>query len=1320
MSKPMPLVSVVTVVRNRAAPLAQTIESVRAQTYGAIEHIVVDGGSTDDTLDVIRRYEEGLASWTSEPDEGIYDAINKGIRKAAGDYVLILHAADTYEPDFVERLVESASERPDEVVYSSYAHGARVVQSSVMTDGVFLHHLGINHSAFLVPKGVYDRVGLYDAGLRIVSDAIWMRRAREAGVRFHLIQGQGLYFAEGGLSSAQSEAHRRLVIGEWVNSYRLFFPFLPEDVAEALYLYRFEEKRAGEILGYVRTVLSDLHSPDFHPSAPLFLSALKEMLHHVWGLRRAKAESPAFQPRWDLCRALGLDPRRANIEAEGVDVAGLIALIEGVKRAAAGRKVLLHYLEVFSRPSETFIPDLVNRWNDDDDRAHLVLCDKRSLPADRPFDLVVTLDPARTPPQLYLALVEDLIDGVDFEGFVFHFAINGWRLLSRLGEARQQAPALYMCHGVDVFDLVKDTDYSRYLLGVAARSPASRFTAVSRYLRDALVEAGAPFHKVSLVHNVVHDRFFQNRMPGRDKAGARRGGAPVRVVSIGRLVRWKGQEHLLRAMALLKRRGVETHVTFVFGQEDRDLEHLRAVAAREGVSGSVTFRPFVNFDEEPGFLNDFDLLVSASTYTQGESARSETFGMSILEGIAAGLPVVVTDAGGQPEVAGDENDHVRVARHADPESLAQAIQALIDGGGLNGDNLAVARARLEHFSAERQIALLEETLADARTSPVRPLLLSTALDKGAGGAARGVHLALLSAGVPSTMRFRHLVEGWKAIPGASPVRGAVSRMGDNIHPRDAFLRQDHTIFSVDTDGVPQAELEQMVADVDVINLHWYARFLSNENIAWLTNCGKPVVFTIRDMHPLTGGCHFFHGCDNWRQACLPCPQFLPADVPLPHAQFAYKRDNWNLDNVSVVVLSDHTRAIVEQSPLFAGCRVEKIPNPIDTTIFRPIDQDEARGMLGLPVDKRIVAYVPSFDSAIKGAAEFERMLKRLAREVAAEDVVVICAGRRQIAIDAPFEILQLGHIADKTRLAAFFSAADVTVIPSLEETFSNTALESIACGTPIAGFRTGAIGEFAQGGRGRSAPVGDVTALALAVRDVLADAKACPRAENHAYAVHNHAPERIGAAYARFFQEVGARPATVKPITAEALPNAMSVYLASRLQTAYAELAAKPKVHQAFAPAAMVSWTGVSGGDQAVVLDLIPITKRIGSVIDAGGGLRLEVQKEEGHRLYGPNLRLMPGRYRLDLEIGVAWKRRLNHALRTSRVVAEIVWNVDDVIEVETFDLTPTGPGRFQWRPIFEIGPELAAQAREGLEVRFWTDGRQPWLVSKTLLRQLN
>src|SRR5690606_11259132 len=122
---------------------------------------------------------------------------------------------------------------------------------------------------------------------------------------------------------------------------------------------------------------------------------------------------------------------------------------------------------------------------------------------------------------------------------------------------------------------------------------------------------------------------------------------------------------------------------------------------------------------------------------------------------------------------------------------------------------------------------------------------------------------------------------------------------------------------------------------------------------------------------------------------------------------------------------------------------------------------------------------------VKGAAEFEAMLKRLARDVPAEDLLVVCAGRRTVALDVPFEIRQLGHIGDRNALAAFYSAADVTVLPSLEETFSNTALESIACGTPVAGFATGAIPTFAQGARGRAAPVGDVVALATAVRDLL-------------------------------------------------------------------------------------------------------------------------------------------------------------------------------------------------------------------------------------------
>lgn len=90
-----PLVSVVTVVYNGAATLERTIQSVLGQTYGNVEYVIVDGGSTDGTLGIIRRYEDRIDLWTSGPDGGIYDAMNKGIALATGEYVYVIGCDDT-------------------------------------------------------------------------------------------------------------------------------------------------------------------------------------------------------------------------------------------------------------------------------------------------------------------------------------------------------------------------------------------------------------------------------------------------------------------------------------------------------------------------------------------------------------------------------------------------------------------------------------------------------------------------------------------------------------------------------------------------------------------------------------------------------------------------------------------------------------------------------------------------------------------------------------------------------------------------------------------------------------------------------------------------------------------------------------------------------------------------------------------------------------------------------------------------------------------------------------------------------------------------
>lgn len=92
-------ISIVTVSYNAAKTIEQTIKSVINQTYSNIEYIVIDGGSTDGTVDIIRKYEDRIAYWVSEPDGGIFDAMNKGIKVATGEVVGIINSDDWYEHD---------------------------------------------------------------------------------------------------------------------------------------------------------------------------------------------------------------------------------------------------------------------------------------------------------------------------------------------------------------------------------------------------------------------------------------------------------------------------------------------------------------------------------------------------------------------------------------------------------------------------------------------------------------------------------------------------------------------------------------------------------------------------------------------------------------------------------------------------------------------------------------------------------------------------------------------------------------------------------------------------------------------------------------------------------------------------------------------------------------------------------------------------------------------------------------------------------------------------------------------------------------------
>ncbi len=221
-----PLISVVTVVFNGAKHIEETIRAVAAQTYVNVEHIVIDGGSTDGTVDVLRRYDDALGYWMSEPDSGVYDAMNKGVMQVRDpeSYILFANADDSlYSPDALQRVIEQG--RGEEILYGRMLLADDKV-SAVVGKRVELPDLALQtlcHPATFVRRRVFDSVGMFDTRYTIAADYDHIVRCFAAPVSTRFVDVVVSRMRMGGLSEDQfmrSCRERKDVI-------RRRFPVLP-------------------------------------------------------------------------------------------------------------------------------------------------------------------------------------------------------------------------------------------------------------------------------------------------------------------------------------------------------------------------------------------------------------------------------------------------------------------------------------------------------------------------------------------------------------------------------------------------------------------------------------------------------------------------------------------------------------------------------------------------------------------------------------------------------------------------------------------------------------------------------------------------------------------------------------------------------------------------------------------------------------------------------------------------------------------------------------------------------------------------------------
>lgn len=191
-----PLVSVITVVRNGEETLEQTIQSVLNQTYDNIEYIIIDGGSTDGTVDIIKQYEDAIAYWISEPDQGISDAFNKGISLATGDFITLLNADDWMSADQLERAADALQHTAADFVFGDLVfhdpdgNADHLIYGDPHYASTIRYRMpDLCHPTVVASRKAYEKYGLFETRYQYAMDYEWFLRLHAQGGRGAHVDG---------------------------------------------------------------------------------------------------------------------------------------------------------------------------------------------------------------------------------------------------------------------------------------------------------------------------------------------------------------------------------------------------------------------------------------------------------------------------------------------------------------------------------------------------------------------------------------------------------------------------------------------------------------------------------------------------------------------------------------------------------------------------------------------------------------------------------------------------------------------------------------------------------------------------------------------------------------------------------------------------------------------------------------------------------------------------------------------------------------------------------------------------------------------------
>lgn len=287
-----------------------------------------------------------------------------------------------------------------------------------------------------------------------------------------------------------------------------------------------------------------------------------------------------------------------------------------------------------------------------------------------------------------------------------------------------------------------------------------------------------------------------------------------------------------------------------------------------------------------------------------------------------------------------------------------------------------------------------------------------------------------------------------------------------IWRHNGFSRKNLFAVSIANSGTDITRLPEF-KEADIIHLHWVNQgMLSLKGIRKILTSGKPVVWTMHDMWPCTGICHYAGDCKGFYDECGQCWLLrFPKDNDLSHKILERKRRTYSKGNIHFVTCSHWLEGMVRKSSLIKEYNLCTIHNTLNVSLFKPNNLQAAREQWNLPIEKQLILFgaVKTTDKR-KGLDYFVEACLILANQYPflKDKVGVVIFGNKADELQnlLPFPVYSLGYIHSEREMAKVYNAVDVYTIPSLEDNLPNTIAEAQACGRPCVGFRVGGIPEM--------------------------------------------------------------------------------------------------------------------------------------------------------------------------------------------------------------------------------------------------------------------